>query len=234
MRKILLTMVLAIAVLPSAAKGDGFGNPLGPTTNEGPRNLGAVPSIERAPYRYVTSPSTQAPLTFVAQIDKRDASIGRWWHLRGKYLIPEVAFDGSSGAISADGTTLVVATTPRSYPPKRSRLATIDTSTSPHAVTRLTLPGSFTFYAISPDGSRIYLTQYFYAGVRVTHWVIRALDTATGRLLPGPIVDPAAAGTTPSTAPQLPSYSRSTPLGEERCGSTYRSCPAARRRFGCG
>jgi hypothetical protein len=188
--RLLTALALATTLAPAAAKGDGFDNPRGPATNEGPRNLGGVQSIERGPYRYVTSPSTQAPLTFIAQIDKRNASVGRWWHLRGKYWIPEVAFDGSSGAISADGNTLVVATTPHRYPPKKSKLASIDTGTSRHAVKRLTLPGAYTFHAISPDGSRIYLTEYFYAGVEVTHWVIRALDTETRRLLPGRIVDP--------------------------------------------
>jgi hypothetical protein len=51
--------------------------------------------------------------------------------------------------------------------------------------------GAYSFYAISPDGSRAYLIHYRYAGLRVVDYEMRALDTSTGRLLPGPIVDPA-------------------------------------------
>jgi hypothetical protein len=199
MRKLLLTAALPIALLPGAAWADGFNNPNGPTTNEGPRTLGgAAAGIEEGAYRYfsLTLP-TRPPQTVVERIDKRETTIDRWWHLPGDYAIPAVAYDRSPGGLSADGGTLVLTTLPHAYPPEETRFAILDTRSSlrhragaHRAITPLALPGAFTFDAISPDGSRIYLIQYFYAGERVTHYDVRALDTATGRLIPGRIVDP--------------------------------------------
>jgi hypothetical protein len=186
-----ILILLSLMLVPAAANGDGFDNPRGPTTNEGPRTLGGALSIEGGRHRFVSlTPRTRPQLSLIAQIDKRDATIDRWWYLHGEYMIPVVAGDGdrSPSGLSADGGTLVLTTLPRAYPPKQSTFAVLNTRSSHHAITHLRLPGAFTFHAISPDGSRIYLIQYFYSGAQVTHYLLRALDTATGRLLPGRII----------------------------------------------
>jgi hypothetical protein len=57
-----------------------------------------------------------------------------------------------------------------------------------HAVRRVSLGGSFSFDAISPDGSTIYLIEHlspYFGGPSQ----VRAFDTKTGELLPKPIVD---------------------------------------------
>jgi hypothetical protein len=185
----LLAVLLAGGGHVTAAAADGFGI------------LGAAPSVEAPPYRYVAlAPRARHPLTVVEKIDLRDSTIDRWWHLRGSWYVPAVAADRSPGGLSADGGTLVLVTFPRVYPPKRTRLAILDTRVflrhtggegrPRHAIRRLSLPGAFGFDAISPDGSRIYLVQNFYRGPRLARYEVRALDTASGRLLPGPIVDP--------------------------------------------
>jgi hypothetical protein len=190
MRKILLAlMVLALPLAPAKASADGFGI------------LGGTPSFVDPPYRYVAlTPQTRHPLSVIERIDLRDSTVDRWWHLRGSYYLPAVAADGSPGGISTNGL-LVLTTFPRRYPPQRSRFAILDTRLflshpdrnpdSPrHAVTRVSLPGAYSFDAISPDGSRIYLIHNVFDGRRLSRYEVRALDTAGGRLLPQPIVDP--------------------------------------------
>lgn len=187
---VLLAALLAGTALAPAASADGFGI------------LGAAAGVEDPPYRYVAlAPRTRHRLTVVEKIDTRDATIDRWWHLRGSWYIPAVAADGSPGGLSADGGKLVLVTFPRRYPPQQTRLAVLDTrlflrhpsrgmQRPRHAIRRLILPGAFSFDAISPDGSRIYLIQNFYRRGRLTHYAVRGLDPASGRLLPRPIVDP--------------------------------------------
>jgi hypothetical protein len=190
MRKILPLLIALLAVLvPATAAAAGGGT------------LGGTKSFTDPPYRYVAlTPRTRHPLTVVERIDLRDSTIDRWWYLRGSYYLPAVAVDGSPGGISADGT-LVLTSIPRRYPPPRSRFAILDThlflrhphrgpGAPRHAITHVTLPGAYSFDAISPDGSRIYLIHDFFKRGEVSHYEVRALDTASGRLLPGAIVDP--------------------------------------------
>jgi hypothetical protein len=190
MRKLLPLLLTLLATLPaSTASADGLGL------------LGGTPSFVDPPYRYVAlAPRTRQPLTVVERIDMRDATIDRWWYLRGGYYLPAVALDGSPGGISADGT-LVLSTIPRRYPPRHSELAILDTrlflshpnrdpDAPRHAVTRVNLPGAYSFDATSPDGSRIYLVHNIFKGRALSRYEVRALDATNGRLLPEPIVDP--------------------------------------------
>lgn len=190
MRKVLpLAIALLLALAPTGASAAGGGI------------LGGIPSFVEAPYRYVAlTPHGRHPLTVVERLDMRDSTVDRWWHLRGSYYLPAVASDGSPGGISGNGI-LVLADSPRWYPPRRSRFAILDTrlflrhphrdAKAPrHAISRLTLPGAWSFDAISPDGARIYLVHSFFKHREVSRYEVRALDTASGRLLPEPVVDP--------------------------------------------
>jgi hypothetical protein len=189
MRKLFPLLAALLALLPATASAAGGGI------------LGGTPSFVDPPYRYVAhAPRTRHPLTVVERIDMRDSTVDRWWYLRGSYHLPAVASDGSAGGISANGV-LVLADSPRTYPPKRSRFAILDTrlflshpnrdeDAPRHAITRLDLPGAWSFDAISPDGSRIYLIHSFFKHRAVSRYEVRALDAVRGRLLPGPIVDP--------------------------------------------
>jgi hypothetical protein len=190
MKRIWLTLaLLALALLPAQARADGLGI------------TGGTGSFIDPPYRYVAlSPHTRHSLTVVERIDLRDSTVDRWWYLHGGYYLPAVALDGSAGGISADGV-LVLSSSVRRYPPQRTRFAILDTrlflshphrdpSAPPHAVTHVSLPGAYSFDAISPDGSRIYLIHSIFNGRRVSRYEVRALDADSGRLLPEPIVDP--------------------------------------------
>jgi len=181
------TLLLALALAPAAARADGFGL------------LGAAHYLEDPPYRYVAlSPHTRHPVTVVERIDLRDATIDRWWYLRGSWYLPAVASDGSAAGF-ADGK-LVLTTSPRRYPPKWSGFAILDTqlflrhpqtgNAPDHAITRFSLRGAYGFDALSPDASTMYLIHNFYGGRRRGGYEVRALDVSSGRLLPHPIVDP--------------------------------------------
>jgi murein peptide amidase A len=182
------TLLLAIALTPGVAAGDGLGF------------LGAAHHLDDAPYRYVAlSPNTRHPLTVVERIDLRDSTIDRWWYLRGSWYLPAVAADGTAAGF-ADGK-LVLTSSPRRYPPKRTGFAILDTrlflrhpptgQAPRHAVTRFSLRGAYGFDAISPDASTMYLIHNLFGRKRRGDYEVRALDTATGRLQPGAIVDPA-------------------------------------------
>lgn len=160
-------------------------------------------SLPGSPHRYVAvSPRLETPLTVVERIAVDGGTIDRWWYLRGNYFVPAVAYDGSGGGLSADGRTLVLARFTRAYPPRTTSFAVLDTAVHlshprrsgehrpQHAVTRFRLRGTFGFDAISPDGSRIYLTHLLAPRSPYVVYEVRAFDVASGRLLPEPIVDP--------------------------------------------
>jgi hypothetical protein len=170
--------------------------------------LGAtVPGL---PYRYVAvGPSSPYRLdsrdrtpkfTVVGRIDKHGGRLGRWWYLPARYSIPAAAFDDTAGGLSADGSTLVLSRFSWIYPPRTTGLAIVHTERrpynprgkgrSPNLIDKLSFPGGFSFDAISPDGSTVYLIEHlseYYGGP----YQVRALEVKSGQLLPEPIVDPA-------------------------------------------
>jgi hypothetical protein len=159
-------------------------------------------TVDGSPHRYAAlSPRTPGNrLTVVTQTDRR-GRISRWWHLRGSYRVPPLTYNGSAGGLSADGGTLVLSRFSWIYPPRTTGLAILDTRVHlrhpgragerrpRHAVTRVRLRGSFSFDAISPDGSTIYLIHHL-SPVVDGPYRVRALDAKSGELLPGSIVDP--------------------------------------------
>jgi hypothetical protein len=106
----------------------------------------------------------------------------------GRLVIPAVALDGSPGGLSASGNTLVLIQPRRRFPQPETHLVILDAQ-SLVLRDRLTLHGDFSFDAVSPDGSHIYLIQYL-SPHDPTEYAVRAYDVAAGSLLAEPIVDP--------------------------------------------
>ena len=116
-----------------------------------------------------------------------------------------MAFDGATTGLSADGRVLVLARPDSSFPPAETRLAVLDARAL--AMRReIALPGFFTMDAISPDGRWVYLIQY--AGQDVLDYRVRALDTTTGQLASGSVVDPRQPGEQMGGLPFTRSVSR--------------------------
>ena len=136
--------------------------------------------------RFVTLPSGAS--TIVAAVRQRSGEISSYRHLRGRYTIPAVAYDGSAGGLSADGLTLVL-TRPRvRFPRAESSFLVLDTRTL-RPRRRLTLSAEWSFDAISPDGRYLYLIEYTHPE-DTSRYAVRLYDLALGRLAPKPIVDP--------------------------------------------
>jgi hypothetical protein len=125
--------------------------------------------------------------TVVTKAQIRGGRLLRTELLEGHWGIPVVANDWTAGGLSADGETLVLVRAPGTYPPRRTTLAVLGTGR--FAVRRtIELKGKWTFDALSPDASTLYLVQTLDA--RGSRYAVRAYDMRAGRLLPDPIVDP--------------------------------------------
>jgi hypothetical protein len=103
---------------------------------------------------------------------------GSW----GTALIGNGAQSGQG--LSRDGRTLVLEST--GGPLIRPAKFLVVDPTHWKVLRQITLPGSFTFDALSPNASRMYLIQYK-ASNDLTHYVVREYDLRANRLLPGKI-----------------------------------------------
>ena len=138
--------------------------------------------------RYVTLPMGSA--TVLEAIRTRDGAVLRWSSIPGTFGIPLVAYDGSGGGLSRDLKTLVLASPPGPPGPalgQGTRFAVVDTRTlKTRAV--VDLPGGYSYDALSPDASTLYLIQYTSAR-NVNRYRVRAYDLVARRLLASAIVD---------------------------------------------
>jgi hypothetical protein len=182
-RSVFLVAALAAAALMA---GDASANKGGPS----PGALLGWDGV-RAPeggVRYVALLAARGS-TLVAAVRVRDGRVLRWASLRGALGVPQVAFDGSTDGLTADGKKLVLSSLDTSVRPGlTSRFAVLSTR-SLRVERVIALQGLWSFDAVSPDGSRIYAVHYLAAGAAPAYEV-RAIDVATGRPLPGAIIDP--------------------------------------------
>lgn len=179
MRRLVLCLAAAVAALvfAPAALADG---PVYVTQG------GSGVASHDGAYHYVTVP------------EGRDGTLLEKIYTRGSAVYVVTALPGSWGTsligngvesgqgLSPDGRTLVLSSTagPFSSP---SRFLVLDPTRS-KVRKRITLPGSFTFDALSPNGSKMYLIQYAHAAsYNLTNYVVREYDLRRNRLLPGKI-----------------------------------------------
>ena len=180
-----LWIVLAGAILvgsslsATAARADGL-----PVLGVDVGATGVVTPSGQA--RYVAIPAGAD--TVVARVDAQGGRIGASLFLPGTFTIPAVAYDGAASGLSGDGHTLILIEPRASFPRAETRLAVLDTRPLLRRTT-ITLPGDFSFDAISPDGSSLYLIQYTSA-LDPTKYNVRVYDLESSRLIKSPIVDP--------------------------------------------
>ncbi|HZA89686.1 MAG TPA: hypothetical protein VE401_05585 [Solirubrobacterales bacterium] len=173
---LLLVTLFSIGGTASAA-----GGPILPGSAYGPEGATAPGSADR----YVTLFAGRRPL--VARVRQDGGQVLRARSF-GRLAIPAVTLDGSAGGLSADGSTLVLTPLRSGLRRAETTLKVIDARRL-HVRDRITLDGSFTFDAISPDGSAIYLVEYL-SRTDPTRYEVRAYDLRAGHLLSKPIVDP--------------------------------------------
>jgi DNA-binding beta-propeller fold protein YncE len=138
--------------------------------------------------------------TFVQRINTDGGSIERSKTLNGQLTIPAVAYDGSPGGLSADGETLVLTEPAFRFPQRNSVFAVVDTDRL-RVIDTVTLEGTWTYDALSPDGRWLYLIEYV-SPRDITQYQVRRYDLDRGRLDPEPIVDPEEAPVTMGGSPQ--------------------------------
>ena len=107
--------------------------------------------------------------------------------LDGRYVVPVVALDHTSAGLSTDGSTLVLVTPRRTFPRERTSFVVLNAKNL-RVQSHIVLQGDFSFDALSPDGTRMFLIHYL-SRRDPTRYEVRALDVPSGKLLPTPIVD---------------------------------------------
>src|SRR5204862_461557 len=123
--------------------------------------------------------------TLVQVIAAKRGLVSRWTVYPGTWGTPQITQTWpSGGGLSADGKTLVLGSTRYA---STSRFLVVSTKTL-RTKSRVVLHGNFTFDALSPDASRLYLIQYTTAQ-DLSHYIVRAYDLDHDRLLPGRVAD---------------------------------------------
>ncbi len=178
----LLCVAVAAAVLGAAgARADGL-----PVLGVDVGSTGVASSSGDA--RYVTIPAGHN--TILERVSPRGGQVLDWVLLHGTFTIPAVAYDASAGGLSHDGKTLVLIEPRVSFPRARTALMVVDTRQQLlHPRTVIDLKGDFSFDAVSPQGSLLYLIQYV-DPTDPTRYLVRAYDLRADGLVPKPVADP--------------------------------------------
>jgi hypothetical protein len=126
--------------------------------------------------------------TIVAAVRARDGRVLRSRVVTGFFGVPLVAYDGTSGGLSGDGRSLVLSSYgPSPGSPGKTTFVVLDTR-SLKARHRVVLRGSWSFDAVSPSASTVYLVQHISAGEN-PRYRVRPLVLARGGRLGRPLVD---------------------------------------------
>jgi len=181
MRRLSLCLAVVAATLATAPTALAAGGPI--FVNQG--GSGVV-SHARPALHYVTVLDGTGG-TLLETLDIAHRGIFGWVRLPGSWGIPVIGNGYSNGqGLSRDGRTLVLGSTSGPYV-SPSKFLVVDPSRM-KALRTIVLDGTFSFDALSPDGSKMYLIQYASAG-DLNHYIVRAYDLRTHQLLPGKIAD---------------------------------------------
>jgi hypothetical protein len=182
MKRALAVLVGLSLLVPAGALADGL-----PVVGLDARTGVVSPN---GVYRYVTFVSGRN--TVVARLHVAGAGVARYRTIPGQFMVPAVAYDNSTSGLSADGRTLVLIRPRTRIPQKRTQLLVLDARRL-LVQRRIVLPGDFSFDAVSPDGSKLYLVNYLSLSRHnfdPTNYAVRSLYTRTGKLDAKPVVDP--------------------------------------------
>jgi hypothetical protein len=177
-RKLLwLLSLIAVGAFPAVAHADGI-------AFAGIQDGGSGTASADGLVHYVTM--VMPKRTVVTKVSAEGAVL-TYRALPGAWGIPMVAFDGSTGGVSASGRILVLAQPPIGEMRQVSRFPVLETRNL-HLVDLVTLEGSFSFDALSPNGSTLYLIEHVNKN-DVAEYQVRAYDLEQDRLLPYVIRD---------------------------------------------
>ena len=183
MKSSIATAIAVFALFAAIAGGAGAnGSPYSPGLVYGWSGVGATD----AGVRFVAFGMPKS--TIVAAVRARDGHVVRSSVVRGYYGVPLVAYDGTSGGLSGDRRWLVLSSYgPRPGSAGKTSFVVLSTRTLKPRL-RVTLDGSWSFDAVSPTASTVYLVQHISAGSD-PRYRVRVLDVARGGRLGGALVD---------------------------------------------
>jgi hypothetical protein len=197
-RRFLVAALGALTLLASL----GVGNAAGAAGGKGVLGYGADPYtgiVDPGGGDRYTAIGVESG-TFIQRINTGDGTVEQSNVLSGRLSIPAVAYDGSPGGLSADGSTWVL-TDPGLRFPQRDSVFTVLDADRLRVIDTVTLDGTWTYDALSPDGRWLYLIEYV-SPRDITQYQVRRYDLERGRLDPEPIVDPEEAPVTMGGTPQ--------------------------------
>ena len=177
----LCAVVLTTAWAATAASGDG-----GPS----PGVLWGWDGVlaRNGQVRYVSLPAGGNSQLVVIRV--RDGRVLNFRWLRGAFGVPLVAYDGTGGGVSRDGRRLVLSQQPHPLAEgATTRFVMVGTRRLQINAT-LALKGVFSYDALSPDASMLYLIEHLPAHNNNTGYRVRAYDVVARRLLAKAVVDP--------------------------------------------
>jgi hypothetical protein len=181
MRRLLLCLAVAVAASAAAPAALAAGGPIFAT-----QGGTGVASHSTTRLHYVAV-SDGRDATLLETIDVANGGVFGWVRLPGSWGIPAIGNGYPIGqGLSRDDRTLVLES-PGAPSAARSKFLVVDARRM-KAIRTIVLKGTFSFDALSPDGSRMYLIQYAAAG-NLNHYIVRDYDLRTSRLLPGKIAD---------------------------------------------
>jgi hypothetical protein len=115
----------------------------------------------------------------------RRGSVQMWTTLSGSWGIPTISFTREGGeGLSHAGTKLIVGSYGYGVPARFAVIRTRDM----RVMERVTVDGNFSYDALSPDASKLYLIQHVDQR-DLNRYVVRAYDLRRRELLPGRIAD---------------------------------------------
>ena len=179
MRRACLIAILALFAAASGAAADGGPSPGVYFGWDGVAGPGGQ-------VRYAAIPVRDRTLVEVIRV--HDGRVLRYGDIPGSYGVPLVANDGSAGGLSHDGKTLVLATfvgPPTGH--TTTRFAVLN-ARNLRLRDIITLRGAFSYDALAPDASTLYLIQYTSTS-NYNRYRVRAYDVGAGKLVAGAIVD---------------------------------------------
>ena len=171
--RIVIATLLALALAP-LGRADGL-----PISDAGaPATVGGA----NGNVRYVAVPTERG--TLVARLGEV-VYASRLFD--GRFTVPVVALDRTSSGLSTDRSTLVLITPRQTFPRARTTFLVLKAPTL-RVRSQIVLKGDFSFDALSPDGTLMYVIHYL-SPRDPTRYEVRAIAVATGKLMPSPIVD---------------------------------------------
>jgi hypothetical protein len=182
MRRLALCLAVVVVALVVAPVALADGGPIFATQG----GTGVASAVRGLHYVAV---SDRAHGTLLETVDVANRGIFGWARFHGTWGIPVIGSGYASGSgqgLSGDGRTLVLESLGGPYV-SPSKFLVVDARRL-KALRTIVLHGTFSFDALSPDGSRMYLIQ-FKSARDLNHYIVREYDMRTNRLLPGKIAD---------------------------------------------